>query len=127
MPHCILEASDNLRDTPDWAGLLADIHRTLLATGPFAEADLKSRVIRHGTFRVADGAPDRAFVTLEVQVLQGHGDEVKARISEALLAVLARAFPRSAAELRLNLTVQVSELHRPSYRRTTLGPGVQAP
>jgi len=122
MPHCILEASDNLLDTPDWGALLASLHAALVGTGLFKEADLKSRVILHRHFRVADGAPDRAFATLDVQILEGRDDATKARISEALMAVLAGAFPRTAAAMRLNLTVQVSELHRASYRRATSGP-----
>ena len=123
MPHCILEASDNLLDAPDWQGLLGKLHRTLVGTGLFAEEDIKSRVIRHDTFRMADGAPDRAFVTLDVQILEGRPDAVKARISEALLPVLASAFPLSAAGMRLNLTVQISDLHRLSYRRHPSQPG----
>lgn len=122
MPHCILEVSDNLLDAPDWGALLADLHRALAATGRVSEADIKSRVIRHGLFRVADGAPDRAFVTLDVQVLQGHDDAAKAAFSDALLPVLLGAFPRTAAGMRLNVSVQVSDLHRPSYRRTTTLP-----
>lgn len=122
MPHCILEASDNLLDAPDWDAVLEAVHGALVATGLFSEADLKSRVILHRHFRVADGAPDRAFATLDVQVLEGRDDATKARISEALLAVLAGAFPHTAAAMRLNLTVQVSELHRASYRRTTTAP-----
>ena len=122
MPHCILEASDNLLDTPDWGALLRELHATLVATGLFREADLKSRVIRHDAFLVGDGAPDRAFVSLDLQVLTGRSDEVKAQLSEALLAVLARAFPRTSAAMRLNLTVQISELHAPSYRRQTSDP-----
>ncbi|HEY3270566.1 MAG TPA: 5-carboxymethyl-2-hydroxymuconate Delta-isomerase [Geothrix sp.] len=121
MPHCILETSDNLLDQPDWTGLLREIHGTLVATGLFKEADLKSRVIRHATFLVADGAPDRAFVTLDVQLLAGRTDDVKAQLSEVLMAVLARAFPRSAEGMRLNLTVQISDLHRASYRRQNSG------
>jgi 5-carboxymethyl-2-hydroxymuconate isomerase len=120
MPHCILEASDNLPDPPDWGDLLAELHGTLTGTGLFREADLKSRVIRHGVFRVADGAPDRGFVALEMQVLEGRDEATKARISEALMEVLERAFARTAAGIRLNLTVQVSDLHRASYRRTNL-------
>ncbi len=121
MPHCILETSNNLLDQPDWTGLLRELHGTLVAMGLFQEADLKSRVIHHDTFLVADGAPDRAFVTLNVQLLAGRPDEVKAQLSEALLPVLAKAFPRSAEGMRLNLTVQISDLHRPSYRRQTSG------
>lgn len=123
MPHCILEASDNLLDAPDWAGLLERLHGALAATGLFREEDLKSRVILHRTYRVADGAPDRAFVTLDLQIMEGREDEVKARLSDLLMPVLAKAFPRTSAAMRLNLTVQVSELHRPSYRRQTSGEG----
>jgi 5-carboxymethyl-2-hydroxymuconate isomerase len=119
MPHCILEASDNLLDAPDWAALLGRIHQGLVATGLFQEADLKSRVRLHPVFRVADGAPDRAFATLDIQVLEGRSDEVKAQISAAMMPILAAAFPRTTEQMRLNLTVQVSDLHRASYRRQT--------
>ncbi len=126
MPHCILEASNNLLDTPDWADLLRQLHQGLVATGLFNEQDLKSRVVLHPLFRVADGAPDRAFVTLDVQVLEGRSDAVKAQISSAMEALLARAFPRTTEGMRLNLTVQVSDLHKASYRRHTF-PGPQEP
>lgn len=122
MPHCILEASDNLLDAPDWEALLEKLHGTLVATGLFREEDLKSRVILHRTFRVADGAPDRAFATLDLQIMEGRENEVKAQLSEALMTVLAGAFPRTTTAMRLNLTVQVSELHRASYRRQTSTP-----
>ena len=119
MPHCILEHSSNLLDTPDWTGLLREINRTLVATGLFTEADIKSRVLRHETFVIGDGAPDQAFVTLDVQIMCGRTDEVKAQLSEALLAKLAAYFPRTRAGMRFSLTIQISELHRPSYRRQT--------
>jgi 5-carboxymethyl-2-hydroxymuconate isomerase len=124
MPHCILEASGNLLDQPDWAGLLRAVNRTLAGTGLFTAADIKSRFLRHEVFVVGDEAaddPERSFVTLNVQILSGRADEVKAQLSEALLPVLAAAFPRSLAGQKLSLTVQISDLHRPSYRRQTSG------
>ncbi len=121
MPHCLLEASDNLLDQPDWRGLLRDINGKLVATGLFSAADIKSRFIRHDVFLIGDGAPDRAFVTLNVQILGGRPDEVKAQLSEALLPLLTGAFPRTLAEMTCSLTVQISELHRPSYRRQISG------
>ncbi|MBP1771389.1 MAG: hypothetical protein H6P99_552 [Holophagaceae bacterium] len=128
MPHCILEASGNLLDQPDWAGLLRAVNRTLADTGLFAAADIKSRFLRHEVFVVGDETPgdaeqgpERAFVTLNVQILSGRSDEVKAQLSEALLPLLAAALPRSLAGQRLSLTVQISDLHRPSYRRQTSG------
>jgi len=117
MPHCILEASDNLLDQPDWAGLLREVNGTLAATGLFAAADIKSRFIRHGIFAIGDGAADCAFVTLNVQILDGRPDVVKAQLTEALLPVLSRAFPRTLAQMNCSLTVQITDIHRPSYRR----------
>jgi 5-carboxymethyl-2-hydroxymuconate isomerase len=117
MPHCILEASDNLQDQPDWIGLLRTINGTLIETGLFKAADIKSRILRHPIFVVGDGAPDQAFVTLNVQILGGRTDEVKAQLSEALLAVLARAFPHTFAHMKCSLTVQITDIHRSSYRR----------
>jgi 5-carboxymethyl-2-hydroxymuconate isomerase len=117
MPHCILEASDNLLDQPDWTGLLQRINGTLMATGLFKAADIKSRFVRHETFAIGDGAQDQAFVTLNVQILGGRTDEVKVQLSEALLPVLTAAFPRTFAQMTCSLTVQVTDIHRPSYRR----------
>jgi 5-carboxymethyl-2-hydroxymuconate isomerase len=117
MPHCILEASANLLDQPDWAGLLREVNGTLAATGLFKEADIKSRFLRHEVFVIGDGAPDQAFLTLNVQILGGRSDEVKARLGEALLPVLTKAFPRTLAGMKCSLTVQITDIHRPSYRR----------
>jgi 5-carboxymethyl-2-hydroxymuconate isomerase len=117
MPHCILEASANLLDQPDWAGLLREVNGTLAATGLFKVADIKSRFRSHEVFAIGDGAADQAFVTLNVQILDGRTDEVKARLSEALLPLLARAFPRTLAGMKCSLTVQITDIHRPSYRR----------
>jgi len=117
MPHCILEYSANVVDQPDMTRLLVDIHDAIMATGLFTLADIKSRAIRHEQYVIGDGDTERAFVTLNVQILEGRSDEVKAQISEAALEVLKRAFPESLRQRKCSLTVQVSEIHRPSYRR----------
>ncbi len=117
MPHCLLEASDNLLDQPDWAGLLREVNGTLVATGLFQLADIKSRFRSHEVFLIGDGAAEQAFVTLTVQILGGRTDDVKAQLSEALLPLLARACPRTCAGMKCSLTVQITDIHRPSYRR----------
>jgi len=119
VPHVILEYSANALDEPDFPRLLLSIHESLAATGLFSLADFKGRVVRHETFAVAEGAPDRAFVALDVQILEGRDDETKGVVSRICLDLLRGAFPRTAAGRRLSLSVQVSEIHRPSYRRET--------
>jgi 5-carboxymethyl-2-hydroxymuconate isomerase len=117
MPHCILEYSANIVDQPDMDRLFIDIHDTLMATGVFNLDDIKSRAIRHEEYFLGDGDPERAFVTLNVQILSGRSDDVKAQITEAAIEVLKRSFPESLRQRKCSLTVQVSEIHRESYRR----------
>ncbi len=124
MPHLILEYSANVVDEPDHARLLLELNQALAGTGLFSLSDFKGRAIRHADFAVADGAPDRAFVALDVQVLDGRTDEIKARVAEICAGILRAAFPRTAAARRLSLSVQVSDIHRASYHReTSPGPG----
>lgn len=117
MPHCILEYSANILDRPDIGRLLMQIHDALMTTGQFSLADIKSRAVRHDDYLVADGDPAWAFVTLNIQILDGRGNEVKAQITEGAMAVLEAAFPESLRQLKCSLTVQVSDIHRASYRR----------
>ncbi|MEO8195525.1 MAG: 5-carboxymethyl-2-hydroxymuconate Delta-isomerase [Thermoanaerobaculia bacterium] len=117
MPHCILEYSGNVIDEPDGSATLAALHRVLMATGLFVLDDIKSRLVRRDDFLVGDGRGDRAFVALEIQILSGRTDEVKGEICDAALQVLVRAFPRTVEKMTTSLTVQISDIHRPSYRR----------
>ncbi len=117
MPHCILEYTSNLVAPPEIRDVLLGIHETLGATGLFTIEDIKSRAIRHEIAAVADGAPDRSFVTLTVEILEGRSDEVKGTISDALFAALMSSFSSAVASSRCNLTVQIREIHRASYRR----------
>jgi 5-carboxymethyl-2-hydroxymuconate isomerase len=123
MPHLILELSANVLDRPGLPQLLRELHEALVATGEFQREDIKSRVVVHDLFLVADGAPRRAFVALEVQILSGRSDEMKALIAEGAHALLMAAFPETLARLRCSVTVQVSDIHRASYRRRTSDPG----
>lgn len=115
MPHLVLEYTANVTDRPDWDDLLRRLHEALAAAGPFDPAKVKSRVVRHETFRAADGAPDRAFVHLGVAVLDGREPEVLQAAADALLAVLGEAFPHARRELRCDLTLEIREMPRTLY------------
>jgi 5-carboxymethyl-2-hydroxymuconate isomerase len=117
MPHCILEYSNNIIDEPNWAELLKVLHEALMGTGLFVLADIKSRVIKHDIYFVGGGNADHAFVTLDVQILSGRSDETKSEISQAIQPILAQAFRQTFAQMRCSITVQVSDIHQPSYRR----------
>jgi len=117
MPHCIFEYSSNVRDDPDWTEVALAVHAVLVGTGLFVSSDIKSRVVRHDLFVIGGGADDRAFVTVNIQMLSGRDGAIKAEISEATLGILTQAFPRTLAELKTSITVQISDMDRESYRR----------
>ena len=117
MPHCILEYTDNIKDSPDYTELLKNLHQFLLDTGLFKLNDIKSRVIRHDIYRIGDGDPRRAFVTLNIQIMDGRSDQVKTNIATKAAELLKRYYPESFKNNLFNLTVQVTDIHRPSYTR----------
>ncbi len=117
MPHCTLEYSDNIPHKPDLRKLLLELGELLVATGQFERANIKSRAVEHDLFVVGDGAPERAFVALEIGILDGRSDELKAGLSESALELLERHFSAALAQTSCSITVQVADIHRASYRK----------
>lgn len=115
MPHLVLEYSANVPDTPDFDDVLRRLHEAMTTAGHFELTKVKSRVLRHESFHVADGAPDRAFVHLSVAVLAGRDAELLQGTAAALLAVLHEAFPRARAERRCEVTLEIREMRRDLY------------
>jgi len=122
MPHLVLEYSANLPDPPDFDRVLEGLHRAITTAGPFDLANVKSRVVRRERFRVADGAPERAFVHLSVAVLAGREAETLRATGHALLAVLQEAFPRAHAGRHCDITVEIREMRRDLYLKAVPPP-----
>ena len=117
MPHCILEYTDNIIESPDWDFLFRKIHAVLLDTGEWYEPDIKSRSIRHERYFIGNGDPDQAFITLSIQILEGRSDELKAQISKNALDILVSFFSLSLEQLKTSITVQIVDIHKASYCR----------
>jgi 5-carboxymethyl-2-hydroxymuconate isomerase len=115
MPHLVLEYTSNVPDEPDFDLVLRRLHEAMTTVGPFELANVKSRAVRREHFRVADGAPDRAFVHLTVSVLAGREARVLREAGDALLAVLRASFPRARAEGRCDVTVELREMQPGLY------------
>jgi 5-carboxymethyl-2-hydroxymuconate isomerase len=118
MPHLVLEYSASVPDQPDLDVVLRRLHEAMAAAGPFDLANVKSRAVRHETFRLADGAPDRDFVHLTASVLAGREAAVLRETAGALLAVLRESFPRARSERRCDFTVEMREMRRDLYLKS---------
>ena len=121
MPHLDLECSANVLDQPDVPRVLRRLHEAMASAG-FDLANVKSRAIRHSSFRARDGAPSWAFVHLEVRVLAGREAAVLRGTGEALLAVLRESFPRAAAGGGCDFTVELREMRGELYFKSAAPP-----
>jgi len=122
MPHLVLECSANVPDEPDADRVLRRLHEVLTTAGPFDLANVKSRFVRHERYRVADGAPGRAFVHLTVSVLAGREAETLRGTGDALVAALRDGFPRAAAQRTCDFTVELREMRKDHYFKSGAGP-----
>lgn len=117
MPHCILEYSDNIVDKLNFRQIIHAIHSALMETNLFILADIKTRVIKHTVYLVGDGDSNQAFVTLTIQILAGREDSLKKQITEKANHILSSAFKQTLENLDCSITVQIVDIHKPSYQR----------
>lgn len=116
MPHIVLEYSSNLKTKPS-AGLLAQLHELLPAIGPFDRSSIKSRIVEHTEFCVADGNPTSAFVHLQLAILSGRDLQTKQKVSEGLAAKLQQYFAEAMSTQQISLTVEIRELATQCYSK----------
>ena len=117
MPHCIVEHSNNIKDIPSWEKLFKELHKILTDTNEWIESDIKSRVIGYNNFYIGNGSPNQAFVVLNIQILDGRSDELKKSIADNALNILCKYFELTFKELQTSITVQINDIHSPSYCR----------
>lgn len=117
MPHCIIEHTDNIKDTIVWNELFSELYKILIDLGEFKEPDIKSRVIEHKNYYIGNGNPEQAFVTLDIQIMDERIDEFKKRLAQSALDLLSEYFEKTLKNLQTSISVQISEIHRNSYSK----------
>ncbi|CAL9394919.1 5-carboxymethyl-2-hydroxymuconate Delta-isomerase [Streptomyces sp. enrichment culture] len=118
MPHLVLEYSADIREDMDPAALFGRLHPAPADAGDFRLQDFKSRALRMDRYFIGDGTSEQSFVNLDVRTFGGKSTEARAAISQAALAVLAEAFAATLRETACDISVQVTELDRPTFART---------
>lgn len=119
MPHAILEYTQNVIDVVDHHDVFRRLHEIMTGAGPFTLSDIKSRVYECEHFYIADGNPQNAFVHLSLAVLEGRDPEVLRMVGERALELLREVYPESIASLDCQLTVEIREMARPLYFKTS--------
>ncbi len=121
MPHLTLEYSGNVPDPPDIQGILREIHRVLQETAGIKIENCKSRGRVAEKYLVANGESTRAFVHLDVRILEGRSGELKRELGYQLLETLREHFSSAEAALDLQTTVEIRDIERASYFKHPAG------
>jgi 5-carboxymethyl-2-hydroxymuconate isomerase len=119
MPHLHMEYTANLPQLDADKALLR-FNNALVASGQFAEYDIKSRARKVETFRVGTGLGERAFVHVKLALLSGRSPEIKKQLSQSLLAVLQELCEWPAG-VELQLAVEILDIDRDSYGKLSIG------
>ncbi|AVO57763.1 MULTISPECIES: 5-carboxymethyl-2-hydroxymuconate Delta-isomerase [Pseudomonas] len=119
MPHLHMEYTANLPQLDADKALLRFNH-ALVASGQFAEYDIKSRARKVETFRVGTGLGERGFVHVKLSLLSGRSPEIKKQLSQSLLAVLQELCEWPAG-VELQLAVEILDIDRESYGKLSIG------
>lgn len=116
MPQITVDYSAELDDTFDRSGFTGALHPLVAETVTTKIAACKTRFRRVEETVVADAPGGDALVHVEIALLAGRTPELKARLTESVLELLA-AHVRPADGLTLHLSAEAHDLD-PSYRKT---------
>lgn len=120
MPHIVLECSDNIIEK-DFESLLLSIHHTLSENLPTDLSNCKSRVIRCTDVVMGNGDKNQAFVHVTISILKGRSAELLKQVSTLIMNQLVNAFPTSAQQYILQLSIAIPELPD-NFEKRTLTP-----
>lgn len=110
MPHLVVEYSANIERAVDIDGLLDRLHATAIGTGMFPPGGIRVRAYRADRYRIADLAPDNAFVHVTAMVGSGRPLERREAVSKALFAAVCEALEPLAATSPLAISFTMHEL-----------------
>lgn len=117
MPHLRIEYTSNLDEHLDMQSLCVVLARTLTQfedeTGASVFPLTGTRVLAYPApyFAVADGAPGRAFLYLNLRIAPGRDKKLLESISKALLAQCDGLLARITALRSIRATLHIDEGH----------------
>jgi 5-carboxymethyl-2-hydroxymuconate isomerase len=122
MPQITLEHTANLQPDGTWDDLLGQLHDQIAGLAGIDVDSCKSRVLSLSTYRVGDGAQNKAFAHLTIRIFAGRSPAVKTELGRAGLALLERYLGTTSDTLDVQLTVEIRNIDREAYFKNRLTP-----
>jgi 5-carboxymethyl-2-hydroxymuconate isomerase len=109
VPHLIVEYSANLETRIDLDSLLDRLHATAIETGMFPIGGIRIRAYRAEHYRIADCAPDNAFVHVTAIVGAGRPLDRREQVSKTLFDAICEELDSVAAASGLAISFNMRE------------------
>lgn len=109
MPHLVVEYSANLESLIDLDSLLDRIHATAIETGMFPIGGIRIRAYRAEHYRIADCAPDNAFVHVTAIVGAGRPLDRREQVAKTLFEAICDELDDVAATSPLAISFNMRE------------------
>ena len=118
VPHLKIEYTDNMGVLFDVDEFIKIAHEAALDTGVFKLGALRTRASCRAHYMIADGAPDNAFVYVELRVGHGRSTETLNRAGEALFAAMGRYLDPVFEAQPIGLSLEIIEINpKLSFKR----------
>jgi 5-carboxymethyl-2-hydroxymuconate isomerase len=110
MPHITVEYSSNLEVGVNVRALVDEVHRTVLRSGLFEPAAVRTRALPRNIYRIADGAPENVFLHIVARIRAGRTAEDRKALGESLLQTAKSVVAALPTSTPIALTVEVQEI-----------------
>jgi len=110
MPHLIIEYSQNLEANLDIKALVRVLHETAANIDALPVGGLRTRAVARRYYRIADGHPDNAFLSLVLRLAPGRAFDVRKAIGESLFETLRDQLAPIYAAMPMAISFEIQEL-----------------
>jgi len=115
MPHIRLEYTSNMNIAFKFEDFFAEIHQTLHEIAGIKISNCKSRAFKLSDYFIGSGGDSRAFVNLDIRILEGRNEDLKKELGNQLLALLKKFFPMQDPANELQITIEIHDIKKEMY------------
>lgn len=119
MPQMRIECSHGVIPVEDALRLAFDLHAILAPVLDTDLASFKTRLVRLGDVMIGAGPSDEAMVHVELGVLSGRSQAIKAQAADLILERVQACVGRGGSRRPLQMTVEVRDMDASVYRKAS--------
>jgi 5-carboxymethyl-2-hydroxymuconate isomerase len=116
VPHIHLQTSADLAENTSISDILDKLVTALCAMETIDPKAVKAYHTLRSVWSMGAGA-EAGFATCEVSILAGRPEAVRVKLADGMFAALGAAFAQSLSAGEVNLTLEVREMDRATYRK----------